>query len=693
MRNSKYFPSDLYIILIFLLLTVIFFSEYLFSGKVFTTWDIVVIYYPFKEYLHQLFKLKELFLWNPYIFSGIPLPAMLEESLFYPFNIIFLVFPVLKAFVYYAFIHIFLTQVSMFYFLRHLNKSRFVSVAGAVFWGFSGYVIYLSMSPQFMAGPLFLPLLLLMFDKSTTNKKYIIPASLTLSLIILAGSVYIIYYTVIILFLWVLYRVLQNKQIKILPIFFLIIISAFSICAVALLPFVELIHFSPRNIVKMIELADITSFTYEHLIHFFIPIINFNYKYPSPPINIHLGFLPLIIIFIGIIKNKAKGIFMGFMGLFFLSASLGPKFFTYNIIAFLCPFFDKLRFPHYIIFISFFFLLFLFVLGFECLENLNYRIKALVIIILFFELFFFGRKLFIGDNEKCYKEAHNYLNFIKTQTVNYNQPMRISYYPLKDKFSDLLPKTVNWGMMHGLENIIGNNAFVYYPYIEYLYFNETKKMPEENPQEFANLINCNYEINITNNESSMFKLLNARCFVQFKIEENIYRVVEVENYPNSLPRFFYVNNYKKIKNKKDRLLFLSGKVFEPMREVILEEDIPGFIIGYNRINDNKNYAKLLEYNPDYYKIEAISSQNSILYLSQIFYPGWEAYIDGVKTKIYRANHIFMAIPTTSGNHVVEIKYNPKSFKIGLAISIISLIINLAFLFIFNRKSVLKGFKA
>src|SRR4030043_83888 len=47
-------------------------------------------------------------------------------------------------------------------------------------------------------------------------------------------------------------------------------------------------------------------------------------------------------------------------------------------------------------------------------------------------------------------------------------------------------------------------------------------------------------------------------------------------------------------------------------------------------------------------LQATTEENSLLVLSDTYYPGWEAFVDGKKTKIYRADYTFRAIPLDAG---------------------------------------------
>ena len=60
---------------------------------------------------------------------------------------------------------------------------------------------------------------------------------------------------------------------------------------------------------------------------------------------------------------------------------------------------------------------------------------------------------------------------------------------------------------------------------------------------------------------------------------------------------------------------------------------------------------------------------SVLVLNDLYYPGWEAKLDGNPTQIYRANYLFRAVIVPQGTHVIEFTYRPRSFRLGLSITL------------------------
>ena len=72
-----------------------------------------------------------------------------------------------------------------------------------------------------------------------------------------------------------------------------------------------------------------------------------------------------------------------------------------------------------------------------------------------------------------------------------------------------------------------------------------------------------------------------------------------------------------------------------------------------------------------FELDVNTAQPGILVVSQMDYPGWEAYVDGRSVDIRRANYAFPSIFVSPGPHHVRFSFEPRSFKVGLALSILA----------------------
>jgi len=90
-------------------------------------------------------------------------------------------------------------------------------------------------------------------------------------------------------------------------------------------------------------------------------------------------------------------------------------------------------------------------------------------------------------------------------------------------------------------------------------------------------------------------------------------------------------------------------------------------------------ASYLNYSSDRSSLEVSSDKDGFLFVSENYYPGWKALVDGSEEKIYRADYSFRAVPIRAGTHKVEFIYDPESFKIGKWISASTFLVLLAIL--------------
>ncbi len=168
--------------------------------------------------------------------------------------------------------------------------------------------------------------------------------------------------------------------------------------------------------------------------------------------------------------------------------------------------------------------------------------------------------------------------------------------------------------------------------------------------------------------------------------EKIYLGNEVKVYRNRLwmPRFFLVSNYQST-NKNAIFKKITSLDFQPQEVVFLEEDLK----AKNYQPFKKGKLKIIKYTETQIKLKAYLDGNGFLFISQSFYPGWQAKVNGKETTIYRANYAFQAVPLKPGNNLIDLRFQPTWPKIGAIISLLSLIVALAIIlweyFIFKGK--------
>lgn len=90
-------------------------------------------------------------------------------------------------------------------------------------------------------------------------------------------------------------------------------------------------------------------------------------------------------------------------------------------------------------------------------------------------------------------------------------------------------------------------------------------------------------------------------------------------------------------------------------------------------------------------VEAIiySDTETFVNHAQLAYPGWKAYIDGEEVKLYTVNQLIQGTIVPQGEHKVEFRYEPGDFKVGMAMSLLGIILCCAWAIQSEKKGVIK----
>lgn len=150
----------------------------------------------------------------------------------------------------------------------------------------------------------------------------------------------------------------------------------------------------------------------------------------------------------------------------------------------------------------------------------------------------------------------------------------------------------------------------------------------------------------------------------------------------SRPSLFY--QYEIVEKDEEIIKRLFSSDFSLEKSLILKEK-PEIDIS----PQGEGGVELIDYQRNSSRFRVFTSKPALLLLSDNFYPGWKAFVDKKPVKIYRADYTFRAVSVPEGEHEVEFSYQPESFKWGLRISMVTVVILLS-CYLVNKKSFLLG---
>lgn len=145
---------------------------------------------------------------------------------------------------------------------------------------------------------------------------------------------------------------------------------------------------------------------------------------------------------------------------------------------------------------------------------------------------------------------------------------------------------------------------------------------------------------------------------------------------NSLPRAFLVKNFRVVNNGVEFAQAFDDPNFD-LRETVLLESLPSRFLELQRergLMSTDSSVRIITYENNRVVLEVTTPEAALLFMSESFYPGWKAFVDGKQEEILRANFVFRAIPMGPGSHRVEVVYEPLSFKIGLSVSLFTIFV-------------------
>ncbi len=119
---------------------------------------------------------------------------------------------------------------------------------------------------------------------------------------------------------------------------------------------------------------------------------------------------------------------------------------------------------------------------------------------------------------------------------------------------------------------------------------------------------------------------------------------------------------------------LKNSSFDPTQTVILSQPLLERVYEHTTPPSPENGVVIEESSVNGYRFRVQSREKALLVVSQIYYPGWHATVDGERVPVVPADYALTGIPVPAGSHEVHFVFDPGSFKIGLAITILSIIV-------------------
>ena len=141
--------------------------------------------------------------------------------------------------------------------------------------------------------------------------------------------------------------------------------------------------------------------------------------------------------------------------------------------------------------------------------------------------------------------------------------------------------------------------------------------------------------------------------------------------PTVLPRVFLVHHAEVVPDEPTVLSRLTSTGFPISTTIVLTEPPP---VLQPAIPGQPEAAVIERYTALEVDVQVTASAPGMLVLTDTYYPGWEASLDGQQAHVYRVDSILRGVAVPAGRHTIQFRYRPMSFHIGAAISITGMLL-------------------
>ena len=181
-----------------------------------------------------------------------------------------------------------------------------------------------------------------------------------------------------------------------------------------------------------------------------------------------------------------------------------------------------------------------------------------------------------------------------------------------------------------------------------------------------------YYHHIAANNMEVLNMLNVKYFMFKGADERL----DVQQNYEANGNAWFVSNIVLVDTANEEISSLKSDVFNSKTAVVInkkqlnprEVTIP---------RDSTAVIKLTVYKANELHYQTFARTPQLAVFSEMYYqPGWNAYLDGEKTKHFRANYVLRAMEIPAGEHRLVFKFEPTVIATGGLISLISFLLML-----------------
>ncbi len=140
--------------------------------------------------------------------------------------------------------------------------------------------------------------------------------------------------------------------------------------------------------------------------------------------------------------------------------------------------------------------------------------------------------------------------------------------------------------------------------------------------------------------------------------------------PSALPRAFMVHAFDRAESfmEAQKIAFSPG--YDLGNRAVVEGELPPQGVNGGRPAE-PGWVTITRYSPRRVDLTVRTDQAGLVVLTDNFYPGWKATVDGLDAKILRVNGLTRGLWVKAGKHQIVTSYRPPGFALGMALTLLA----------------------
>lgn len=181
----------------------------------------------------------------------------------------------------------------------------------------------------------------------------------------------------------------------------------------------------------------------------------------------------------------------------------------------------------------------------------------------------------------------------------------------------------------------------------------------------------------------MLDLLNVKYYIDPAAKEFNSSTIRLNS--SMLPRARMFYNYEVFSSDSAVRDYMLSTNYDYKHKLLLSSK-PSLTIQQSA-DSVQNEVIITRYKNNRIDLQVTTTKNGLLWMSEIWYPAWKAFVDKKKTPIHCADYSFRAVEIPEGTHQVTFVYKSEAFQIGLLIAVIAILSAAAYIILqnYNRK--------